>query len=62
MSKVSGYSLASYGNMVRCEPRMSAYAAALRGAVTPGCTVVDLGAGPGVCAWPDGSYRGAGPD
>lgn len=36
--------------MVRCEPRMSAYATALRGAVTPGCTVIDLGAEPGVFA------------
>lgn len=27
------------------------------------CAVGDaLGAGPGVCAWPDGSYCGAGPD
>ncbi len=44
----SVYSLSSYGDMIRCEPRMSAYAAALRDAITPGCTVIDLGAGPGV--------------
>lgn len=50
MSKVSGYDLLGYGTMVQCEPRMSAYADALRGAVTPGCTVIDLGAGPGVFA------------
>lgn len=48
--RVSGYSLISYGNMIHCEPRMSAYSAALRAAVTPGCTVIDLGAGPGVFA------------
>ena len=29
---------------------MSAYATALRGAVTPGCTVIDIGAGPGLFA------------
>ena len=40
----------SYGNMIQSEPRMSAYATALRGAVTPGCTVIDIGAGPGVFA------------
>lgn len=50
MSKISGYDLIGYGSMVQSEPRMSAYAAALRGAVTPGCTVIDLGAGPGVFA------------
>lgn len=50
MGKPSGYSVASYGDMVSCEPRMSAYADALRQAVTPGCTVIDIGAGPGVFA------------
>jgi Ribosomal protein L11 methyltransferase (PrmA)/Arginine methyltransferase oligomerization subdomain len=44
----TGYSVLSYGHMVNCEPRMSAYAEALRRAVTPGCTVIDLGAGPGI--------------
>lgn len=44
----TGYSVLSYGHMVNCEPRMSAYAEALRGAVTPGCTVIDIGAGPGI--------------
>lgn len=29
---------------------MSAYVAGLRQAVTPGCTVIDLGAGPGLFA------------
>lgn len=45
---MSGYDLTGYGNMIACEPRMSAYAAALRGAITPGCTVIDIGAGPGL--------------
>jgi protein arginine N-methyltransferase 1 len=44
----TGYSILSYGHMINCEPRMSAYAQALRKAVTPGCTVIDIGAGPGV--------------
>jgi type I protein arginine methyltransferase len=44
----TGYSVLSYGHMVNCEPRMSAYAEALRRAVTPGCTVIDIGAGPGI--------------
>ncbi len=44
----SGYNLSSYGDMVSCEPRMSAFDKALRDAITPGCTVIDLGAGPGM--------------
>jgi len=44
----SGYSIASYGGMILSEPRMSSYAEALRRAVTPGCTVIDIGAGPGL--------------
>ena len=48
MSNVAGYSLSSYGDMSRAGPRISAYIAALRRAVTPGCTVIDLGAGPGL--------------
>ena len=42
------YSLIDYGAMIDCEPRMRVYAAALQRAVTPGCTVIDLGAGFGV--------------
>lgn len=42
------YSLIDYGAMIECEPRMGVYAEALRRAVTPGCTVIDLGAGFGV--------------
>jgi protein arginine N-methyltransferase 1 len=48
MANPTGYSVLSYGHMVNCEPRMSAYAEALRRAVTPGCTVIDIGAGPGI--------------
>jgi protein arginine N-methyltransferase 1 len=53
--------------MVACEPRMSAYADALRHAVTPGCTVIDIGAGPGVfsllaCQYGAGSVIAIEPD
>lgn len=48
MANPSGYNILSYGHMINCEPRMSAYADALRRAVTPGCTVIDIGAGPGI--------------
>lgn len=48
MGSPTGYTVSSYGEMINCEPRMSAYAAALRAAVTPGCTVIDIGAGPGL--------------
>lgn len=50
MIRVSGYDVASYGEMIDCEPRMGVYVEALRRAVTPGCTVIDLGAGFGVFA------------
>lgn len=45
---ISGYSLQSYGRMITCEPRMGAFAEALRRSVVPGCRVIDLGAGPGL--------------
>ncbi len=48
MIRPAGYSVIDYGNMIECEPRMSIYAEALRRAVTPGCTVIDLGAAFGV--------------
>jgi protein arginine N-methyltransferase 1 len=48
MSKPTGYSVRSYGDMITNEPRMPAYDAALRRAVTPGCTVIDIGAGTGI--------------
>jgi protein arginine N-methyltransferase 1 len=48
MRNPSGYLITSYGDMVSCEPRMSAYAEALRISITPGCTVLDIGAGFGI--------------
>lgn len=48
MSGPSGYLITSYGDMVSCEPRMSAYAEALRQSIKPGCTVLDIGAGFGI--------------
>ena len=48
MAGPTAYSIISYGQMVTCEPRMTAYANALRQAITPGCTVIDIGAGPGI--------------
>lgn len=44
MSEPTGYDIASYGEMIDCEPRMSVYAEALKRAITPGCTVIDIGA------------------
>jgi protein arginine N-methyltransferase 1 len=46
----TGYTIHAYGQMVNNIPRMTAYAEALRRAITPGCTVFDIGAGPGVFA------------
>jgi protein arginine N-methyltransferase 1 len=50
MSAPAGYSISSYGRMVTCEPRMGVYAEALRRAIKPGCTVIDLGASFGAFA------------
>ncbi|MEM9597356.1 MAG: 50S ribosomal protein L11 methyltransferase [Acidobacteriota bacterium] len=44
------YSLTAYGRMVADQGRFGPYRRALEKAVTPGCVVVDLGAGPGVLA------------
>ena len=44
------YSLHFYGQMLADAPRVDAYAAALRQAVTPDSVVLDLGCGPGVFA------------
>jgi type I protein arginine methyltransferase len=44
----AGYGVTSYGDMITCGPRMSAYAAALQRVITPGCSVLDLGAGTGI--------------
>lgn len=67
MIRASGYDVASYGEMIDCEPRMGIYAEALRRAVTPGCTVIDLGAGFGVfsllaCKYGAGSVIAIEPD
>jgi protein arginine N-methyltransferase 1 len=43
----TGYNVLSYGQMVSSEPRTPAYVEALRRAVRPGSTVIDIGAGPG---------------
>ena len=44
------YSLAAYGDMIRDRVRMEAYATALRRAIRPGATVVDIGTGTGIMA------------
>jgi type I protein arginine methyltransferase len=51
MTDATGYDIASYGDMMVSEPRMSSYVDALRAAVTPGCRVIDLGCGPGIFAF-----------
>ena len=48
MTRPTGYSVAAYGDMITCSARMAAYDAALRSAITPGCTVLDIGAGTGI--------------
>ncbi|QUL37654.1 50S ribosomal protein L11 methyltransferase [Erythrobacter sp. JK5] len=50
MIGASGYSIVDYGGMIDCEPRMGIYAQALERAISPGCTVIDIGAGFGVFA------------
>ncbi len=50
MASPSGYSIADYGCMIDCEPRFSIYAEALKRTITPGCSVLDIGAGFGVFA------------
>lgn len=50
MSDRPGYSMRQYGDMITAEPRMSVYAKALEQAITPGCTVIEIGAGFGVFA------------
>jgi protein arginine N-methyltransferase 1 len=44
MSEVAGYSIAAYGKMIDSDLRMGCYAGALRAAIVPGCTVIDIGA------------------
>ncbi len=44
------YHILSYGEMIRDRVRMDAYTEALRRAVQPGCTVLDIGTGTGIFA------------
>ncbi|HSO46423.1 MAG TPA: 50S ribosomal protein L11 methyltransferase, partial [Rhizobiaceae bacterium] len=46
--KPLGYSVGAYGDMITDAVRMDAYDAALRSAVGPGSTVIDIGAGTGI--------------
>lgn len=46
----SVYSLRQFGGMIVDEIRMGAYREALAAAITPGCTVLDIGTGPGTTA------------
>ncbi len=67
MGRPSGYLVTSYGDMITCEPRMSAYAEALQQAITPGCRVIDIGAGSGIfsllaCQYGAGSVISIEPD
>ncbi|MEL6216480.1 MAG: class I SAM-dependent methyltransferase, partial [Pseudomonadota bacterium] len=67
MTEPSGYDVASYGEMIDCEPRMSVYAQALKRAITPGCTVMDIGASFGAfsflaCKYGAGSVIAIEPD
>lgn len=48
MTLPAGYRIDQFGLMVESEPRMSTYAQALKNAVTPGCRVIDIGAGFGI--------------
>lgn len=48
-ARTTGYDVLGYGEIAH-GARMEAYAKALRKAVTPGCRVIDIGAGPGFFA------------
>jgi protein arginine N-methyltransferase 1 len=48
--KYSLYSIGRFGEMMADHVRMTAYVAALERAVTPGCSVLDLGTGTGIFA------------
>jgi type I protein arginine methyltransferase len=44
------YSISNYASMIEDRIRMDAYLAALQAAITPGCTVLDIGTGTGAIA------------
>ena len=50
MTSADVYSLTGYGEMIADAVRMQSYVEALRKAVTPGCTVLDIGTGTGIFA------------
>jgi len=59
MTTPHGYSLLAYGNMITDTPRMKAYSRALKNAIHPGMTVLDLGAGPGILSLLAGRFGAA---
>lgn len=48
MNTPQGYALLAHGEMITDGPRIAAYSQALRDAIRPGTTVLDLGAGTGI--------------
>lgn len=67
MSRTTGYSVSAYGEMILDRVRTQAYVDALRRAITPGCTVLDIGAGTGffsllACAFGAGRVYAVEPD
>lgn len=67
MARPEGYEMAAFGLMIECEPRMAIYAEALKRAITPGCHVIDIGAGFGIfsilaCKYGAGSVVAIEPD
>ena len=67
MARPTSYRLTSYGDMITNQPRTDAYAQALRQAVRPGGTVLDIGAGTGIfsllaCQYGAGHVHAVEPD
>ena len=50
MRQTETYSLTGYGEMIADTVRMECYVEALRRAVSPGCTVLEIGTGTGIAA------------
>jgi type I protein arginine methyltransferase len=50
MSRIQGYELPNYGDMINSRPRTVAYAQALHQSLQPGDIVLDIGSGPGLFA------------